>query len=39
MTREPYKKSTTNMYIFVVIAAIIASDNPFCFRKHLSKRI
>ena len=34
-----YKKSTAKTYSFLVNDTTLASDNPFCFRHNLLKRI
>ena len=34
-----YKKYTAKPYSFLVIDAILASDNTLCFRKHILERI
>ena len=36
---NPYKKCNTKLYLFLVIDATLASDNPSRFRKNLLERI
>ena len=34
-----YKKYTAKPFYFLIIDATLASDNPFCFGKNLTKNI